>query len=542
MQFNLADLFESIADRIGERTALVCGDDRRSYAELEARANRLAHHLTASGIGPGAHVGMQLYNGAAYIESLLAALKIRAVPINVNYRYVADELRHLYTDADLAALVYDAEFGDRVAAVLPEVPTLRHLVAVGGPPLDTRPPVSSAGYEAALAGQSAERDFSKRSGDDLYIIYTGGTTGLPKGVMWRQEDLFFSGHGGGNPGGAPVATPEELVEKATSGGGAAMLPAAPLMHGAAQFTAFICMWVGGTIVLVRGFDADAVLRAIERERVLTINLVGDAMAAPLADALAAGDYDLSSLHVISSSGAILSGSVRARLEELLPGRAVLDNYGSTETGLVAWGVVGATPETGLRYRFDDERITVLGPDLRPVAPGSGDIGQVARSGRVPLGYYKDRKKTAATFVEAGGVRYTLTGDMATVEADGTVTVHGRGSVCINTGGEKVFPEEVESVLKGHPQVSDAVVVGVDDDRFGQRVAAVVSVADSVAEADLDAFVRGRVAGYKVPRQYRVVPEVRRSPSGKADYRWARRVAAGEPPPHEQSPTRTGRQE
>ncbi|ASU85401.1 acyl-CoA synthetase [Nocardiopsis gilva YIM 90087] len=528
MQFNLADMFESIADRIGDRTALVCGDDRRGYAELEVRANRLAHHLTASGIGPGAHVGMQLYNGAAYIESLLAVLKIRAVPVNVNYRYVADELRYLYTDADLAGLVYDAEFGDRVAAVLPRVPTLRHLVAVGGPPLDAGPHVTAITYEAALAGSSPERDFPKRSGDDLYIIYTGGTTGLPKGVMWRQEDLFFSGHGGGNPGGEPVATPEELVEKATSGGGVVMMPVAPLMHGAAQLTAFICLWSGGTIVLVRRFDADAVLRAIERERVLTINLVGDAMAAPLADALEAGGHDVSSLHVISSSGAILSGSVRARLEELLPGRAVLDNYGSTETGLVAWGVAGATPETGLRYRFDDERITVLGSDLRPVAPGSGDIGQVARSGRVPLGYYKDREKTAATFVEAGGVRYTLTGDMATVEADGTVTVHGRGSVCINTGGEKVFPEEIESVLKGHPQVSDAVVVGVDDDRFGQRVAAVVSAVGGVAAPDLDAFVRERVAGYKVPRQYRMVPEVRRSPSGKADYRWARRVAAAAP--------------
>ncbi|MFC4562128.1 acyl-CoA synthetase [Nocardiopsis mangrovi] len=527
MHFNFADLFEGVADRIGDHPALVCGGERRTYAELDARANRLAHHLAASGIGPGDHVGMQMYNGAPYVESLLAALKIRAVPVNVNYRYVSDELAYLYADADLAALVYDAEFADRIAAVLPAAPTLRHLLSVGGPPIPAEA-VSAAEYESALAAQPPDRGFPERSGDDLYIIYTGGTTGMPKGVMWRQEDLFFAGHGGGNPGGSPLPTPAALMEKvAATPAGTVMMPVAPLMHGAAQLATFITFWGAGPLVLVRRFDAADVLRAVERERVMTINIVGDAMAAPLADELAAGDYDVSSLVVVSSTGAILSGSVRARLEKQLPNRIIMDNYGSTETGLVAWGVAGATPETGLRYRFDEDRITVLDSRLRPVVPGSGEIGQVARAGRTPVGYYKDPAKSAATFVEAGGVRYTLTGDMATVEADGTVAVHGRGSVCVNTGGEKVFPEEVESVLKGHPGVTDAVVVGVDDTRFGQRVAAVVSGTGLSARA-LDAHVRGRIAGYKAPRQYTFVGEVRRSPSGKADYRWAGRVASEEP--------------
>ncbi|MFW5420174.1 AMP-binding protein [Nocardiopsis sp. CNT-189] len=541
MQFNLADMYEGVADRLGDRTALVCGADRRSYAGLDARANRVAHHLAGAGVRPGQHVGIQLYNGPQYLETLLGALKIRAVPVNVNYRYLPRELAHLYADADLAALVYDAEFEARVARAAPAARTLRHTVRVGaaaGTGPEAPGPgglLGSADYEEALAGSSPERGFPERSGADLYIIYTGGTTGMPKGVMWRQEDLFFAGHGGGNPGGEPVASPEELVDKAALAQGAVILPAAPLMHGAAQFAGFIGFWGGGRVVLVRSFDAAEVLRAIERERVATVNIVGDAMAVPLADELEAGRYDLSSLVVVSSSGAILSGTVRERLERALPDRFILDNLGSTEAGLAAWGVPGSAPETGLRFRFDDPLITVLGPDLRPVAPGSGDIGQVARAGRVPVGYYKDPEKTARTFVEVDGVRHTLTGDMATVAEDGTVTVLGRGSVCINTGGEKVYPEEVEAVLKGFPGVADAVVVGVPDPRYGQRVAAVVAGrgGGGPSPADLDAHVRGRVAGYKAPRLYRLVEEVRRSPSGKADYRWAREAAAAgeEPAPH-----------
>ncbi|WP_017625085.1 AMP-binding protein [Nocardiopsis chromatogenes] len=516
MEFNLADLFEGVAARVPDRTALVCGDERRTYAELDARAGRLARHLAARGVRPGDRVAQYLYNGPHYVEALLAALKIRAVPVNVNYRYVAGELRSLLADADPAALVHDAAFDGRVAGSASAAPSLRCTVRVPD------------GYEEALASAPDGPPFPARSGGDLYIIYTGGTTGMPKGVMWRQDDLFFAGHGGGNPGGEAAATPAQAVDRAAATEGVVMLPAAPLMHGAAQLAAFITFWAGGTLVLVPSFDAAEVLRAVERERVLTMNIVGDAMAAPLAEEIERGGYDLSSLLVVSSTGAILSGAVRERLERALPGRMVMDNYGSTETGLVAWGVAGSVPETGLRYRFEDERITVLGPGLRPVAPGSGEVGTVARAGRVPLGYFNDPDKTAAVFVEVDGVRHTLTGDMATVEADGTVVLHGRGSVCINTGGEKVHPEEVEAVLKGAPGVGDAVVVGVPDTRFGERVAAVVAAPDGApppAPEHLDAHVRARLAGYKAPRLYRIVPRVQRSPSGKADYRWARAAAA-----------------
>ncbi|WP_017538402.1 acyl-CoA synthetase [Nocardiopsis halophila] len=525
MEFNLADLFEAVAARVPDRTALVCGDERRSYAELDARAGRLARHLAANGVRPGDRVAQYLYNGPHYIEALLAALKIRAVPVNVNYRYVAGELRSLLADADPAALVHDAAFDARAAEAAPAAPSLRCTVR------------APDGYEALLDAAPDGPPFPARSGDDLYIIYTGGTTGMPKGVMWRQEDLFFAGHGGGNPGGEPAAAPGDVADRAAATEGVVMMPAAPLMHGAAQLASFITFWAGGTLVLVPSFDAAEVLRAVERERVMTISIVGDAMAAPLAEEVERGGRDLSSLLVVSSTGAILSGSVRARLHKALPDRMIMDNYGSTETGLVAWGVPGSTPETGLRYRFEDERITVLDAGLRPVEPGSGEVGTVARSGRVPLGYFNDPDKTAAVFVEVDGVRHTLTGDMATVEADGTVVLRGRGSVCINTGGEKVYPEEVEAVLKGAPGVGDAVVVGLPDARFGERVAAVVSAPEgghAPAPELLDAHVRARLAGYKAPRLYRVVPRVQRSPSGKADYRWARATAAEGrgPAPHQ----------
>lgn len=525
MEFNLADLFESVAARVPDRTALVCGDERRSYAELDARAGRLARHLAVNGVCPGDRVAQYLYNGPHYVEALLAALKIRAVPVNVNYRYVAGELRSLLADADPAALVHDAAFDARVAEAAPAAPSLCCTVR------------APDGYEALLDAAPDGPPFPARSGDDLYIIYTGGTTGRPKGVMWRQEDLFFAGHGGGNPGGEPAAAPGDVADRAAATEGVVMMPAAPLMHGAAQLAAFITFWAGGTLVLVPSFDAAEVLRAVERERVLTVNIVGDAMAGPLAEEIERGDHDLSSLLVVSSTGAILSGSVRARLQKALPDRLILDNYGSTEAGLVAWGVPGSTPETGLRYRFEDERTTVLDAGLRPVEPGSGEVGTVARAGRVPLGYFNDPDKTAAVFVEVGGVRHTLTGDMATVEADGTVVLHGRGSVCINTGGEKVYPEEVEAVLKGAPGVGDAVVVGLPDARFGERVAAVVAAPEgghAPAPELLDAHVRARLAGYKAPRLYRAVPRVQRSPSGKADYRWARATAAEGrgPAPHQ----------
>ncbi|MET9340240.1 acyl-CoA synthetase [Nonomuraea sp. NPDC003804] len=525
MEFNHADLFEGLADAIGDRVAVVCGERRLTYAELDAHANRLAHHLREQGIGQGDHVGMQLYNGIEHIATLLAALKLRAVPVNVNYRYVEAELLYLYTDSRIAALVYDVEFDARVAAVAPQAPELRHLIAVGG-----RPAVATAvPYEEALENQPDTRGFEPRSGQDLYIIYTGGTTGMPKGVMWHVEDLFM-GFGGGNPYGEPRETPEQVIEEAVKADPIVMMAVAPLMHGATQMATFIAWWMGATMVYVRRFDPADVLRAVEREKVLSMNITGDAMARPLADEIAAGDHDLSSLFVISSTSAILSGAVRDRLQELLPNTMILDNFGSTESGFTASGVAGSTPEKGLRYQPNTAgatRLAVLDERLRPVEPGA--LGTLAKAGRIAFGYYNDPDKTARTFVtDADGTRWLLTGDLATVEPDGTISVFGRGSQCINTGGEKVFPEEVEAVLKGHPAVFDAVVTGVPDQRWGNRVAAVVEARKGmrVTEEELDAHCRSSLSGYKVPRTYAFVDEMMRSPAGKADYRWAREQVLG----------------
>ncbi|MEW9527237.1 acyl-CoA synthetase [Microbispora sp. NPDC049125] len=523
MEFNHADLFEGLADAIGDRVAVVCGDDRLTYAELDAQANRLAHHLRDQGVGPGTHVGIQLCNGLEHVAGLLAALKLRAVPINVNYRYVESELLYLYRDSDIVALLYDVEFDDRVRATAPEAPALRHLIAVGG---ESAVP-GAVPYGEAVADGSPARDFPPRSGDDVYIIYTGGTTGMPKGVMWRSEDLFMA-FGGGNPYGDPLPTPEAVIEQARGATPMIMMTAAPLMHGAAQMGTFIAWWMGGTMVYVRKFDPAAVLRAVERERVVSLTITGDAMARPLAEEIARRAYDLSSLFVVGSTGAILTGTVRARLEELLPDRMILDNFGSTESGYTASGVSGSSPESGLKYQPKaGAAIAVMDETLTPVKPGSGEMGMVAKAGRIAFGYYNDPVKTDATFVSDGdGTRWLLTGDLARVEEDGTILVFGRGSQCINTGGEKVFPEEVEAVLKGHPAVFDAVVTGLPDDRWGFRVAAVVQPYEgaSPTPAELDAHCRTRLSGYKVPRTYAFVDEMVRSPAGKADYRWAKEIA------------------
>ena len=520
MELNHADLFEGLTDVIGDRVAAVCGAERRTYAELDAEANRLAHHLLERGIGPGEHVGIHLYNGIEYIAALLAALKIRAVPINVNYRYVEAELRYLYRDSDIRALFYDVEFDARVAAVVDEVPKLEHLVAVGG---HSAIP-AAVPYAEVLRSGSPGRGFGPRSGQDVYIIYTGGTTGMPKGAMWHVEDLFMA-FGAGNPGGEPRTSPQEVIDAAVKADPMIMMAAPPLMHGAAQMATFLAWCMGSTIVYVRKFEADEVWRTVERERVLTLNITGDAMARPLAEALDKGSYELSSLFVVSSTGAILSGAVRDRLQELLPNIMILDNFGSTESGYTASGMAGSSPEKGLRYMpTATTDLAVLDERLRPVPPGSGRIGTVAKAGRISFGYYNDPDKTARTFVTAeDGTRWLLTGDLAAVEEDGSISVFGRGSQCINTGGEKVFPEEVEAVLKGHPAVYDAVVTGVPDERWGSRVAAVIEPRPGVevTEAELDGHCRRLLSGYKVPRTYAFVAEMVRSPSGKADYRWAR---------------------
>ncbi|GAA4889312.1 acyl-CoA synthetase [Streptomyces coeruleoprunus] len=537
MEYNLADLFESVVDVVPDREALVhldhpgTGAERRlTYARLDAAANRVGHHLLDAGIGPGEHVGLHLYNGVEYLQTVLGCLKARIVPVNVNYRYVEDELAYLYRDADLVGLVFDAEFSARVAAAAPRAGRLRHLVRVGTPQPDgVREPDCVAFTDAEAAG-SPERGFPARSADDLFIIYTGGTTGMPKGVMWRQEDLFFAGLGGGAPTGEPVGRPEELAERVAAGGdGITFFPTPPLMHGTSTLTAFIGFHFGQRVVLHRGFAPREVLRTVERERVTSVSLVGDAMLRPLIDALNGPlkGTDLSSLFSVSSSGAVLSDAVRAEFTALAPHVTLLNNFGSSESGFNGT----ATDDAGAGSRFRlrvNARTRVVDPVTHaPVAVG--EPGRLAQRGHVPLGYYNDPAKTAETFFRKDGERWVLLGDMATVDEDGVVTVLGRGSQCINTGGEKVYPEEVEQALKAHPDVYDALVAGVPDAVWGHRVAAVVQLREGAAPLSLgevQGHCRVRLAGYKVPRQLVVTDRIRRSPSGKADYRWARAVAAG----------------
>jgi acyl-CoA synthetase (AMP-forming)/AMP-acid ligase II len=523
--FNLADLFELVADAIPEREAMVAGAHRLTYGDLEERANRLAHHLLAVGVRAGDHVGLQLLNGSEYVEGMLGAFKIRAVPINVNYRYVDAELAYLFDDADLVAVVHHRQFSPRVAAVASGLPLLDSLVVVEDGSDEPRAP-GAVGYEDALVAASRIRDFGPRSGGDIYCAYTGGTTGMPKGVLWRQEDIFFAAMGGGDPlqSGDFIKRPEELVDRLPDQG-MVTLATPPLMHVSAHWLAFASLFGGGRLVVTPHgrFDPEMVWRLVDEENVNVLVIVGDAMARPLADAFS--QNDVSSLIVIGSGGAILSPSTKQRLSTLMPNVMIVDGFGASETGTVGSrsSLPGAAGDDDMPRFTLNEETTVLDDDLRPVAPGSGTIGHLARRGHIPLGYYKDEDKTASTFVEVDGVRWVLPGDMAKVEEDGTVVLLGRGSVSINTGGEKVYPEEVESVLKSHPAVFDAVVVGVPDERWGERVVAVVQSRPGGRPTldEIQSYGRDKMAGYKVPRQVVLVDEVVRSPSGKADYRWAR---------------------
>lgn len=533
-RYNLADIWEAIADRVPDRVGVVCEGRRITYAELEERSNRLANALLARGVGVGDHIGVYLVNGPEYFEAMLAAFKIRAVPININYRYVAAELEYLFSDSGISALVAHRQFGERVDAAVAAVGSVDVILSVddgSGVPL----PAGAVDYAEALAAASPGRDHAatvgERSGDDRYVIYTGGTTGMPKGVVWRQEDAFFACIGGGDPMrmSGPVEAPAELLDRIIDFDFVAF-PLAPMMHAAAQWTSLSWLFCGARVVMHPGsFDALATWKAIEAEKVSTLIVVGDAMVRPLVDAWDAhGPFDTSSLFAVGSGGAPLTPALKDRLMEILPTAMVTDGFGSSETGAQGSQRLQPGERTGGATRFVPmgEETAVLDDGLARVEPGSGVIGRVALTGRIPLGYHNDERKTADTFVEADGRRWVLTGDMATVDEEGTIVLLGRGSQVINTGGEKVYPEEVEAALKSHPDVYDAVVTSVPDERFGQRVCAVVSPVDGrqVTLDDLVAHCRAEIAGYKVPRELVVVDEVVRSPVGKADYRWARSTA------------------
>ncbi len=530
MHFNLADLFESVADTVPEQTAIVCDARRLDYAQLDARANRLAHSLERAGVGPGDRVGLQLANGSEYLEGMLACSKIRAVPVNVNYRYVGSELRYLYADAGLVGLVFHSRFATEIRGAVEAMADRRAL-------LEVRDDAAYSGiaqdYEPTLADADAHRGFGPRSADDIYCVYTGGTTGMPKGVLWRHEDIFFAAMGGGDPLtlGNMISSPEEITERVMRPGMTA-LPAPPFMHASAHWLAFTTLLGGGKLVTLPGgrFDPVEAWRLCAAEQVNVLVVVGDAMMRPLLDELERnGDYDTSALMAIGSGGAVLSPSTKQRTAELLPGRILVDAFGSSETGQLGGRSPEGDPFGAPRLHVDDST-DVLDDELRPLVPGAGGVGRLARSGHVPIGYLGDDEKSAATFVEVEGRRWALPGDLASVEPDGTIVVLGRGSLCINTGGEKVFPDEVEAALKGFDAVEDAVVVGVPDERLGQRVVALVQpkAGADVDPAEVREYCRGRLAGYKIPKQVLVTAELVRSPTGKPDYRWASSIAGGLP--------------
>jgi len=536
VDFNLADLWEHVVDTVGDREALVCGERRLTFADTDARANRLAHALAAHGIGPGDHVGLLLYNGTEYLEGMLAAFKLRAVPINVNYRYVEEELRYLLDDADAKAIVFHRELGPRLAAVRGDLAMLDTCFVVDDGTEASLDGLDALDYEDTLAKASPTRDFGPRSPDDLYVLYTGGTTGMPKGVMWRAEDIFFGAFGGGGFAGGPISAPEEIAERAREGT-TRCFPACPFMHGTAHWMAFTTLFTGGCVVVSeqRHLDPTAVWELVAGEKVNFLVIVGDALARPLVEALdgPAAHVDASGCAVILSGGAILSPTVKERLADALPGSLIIDGYGSSEGGGQGQSVTVKGAEIASRPRFAvNDETTVLDDNLEPAPVGV--VGKLARRGHIPLGYYNDPEKSALTFPEVDGVRWSIPGDSARIEADGTITVLGRGSISINTGGEKVYPEEVEAALKSHPQIFDAVVVGVADERWGELVVAVVEPRDGQPPSldDVASHARRHVAGYKVPRRLVIVDRITRSPSGKPDYRWARAAASSEsgPPP------------
>ncbi len=515
-EWNFADVWETIADAIPTAPAQVHGDVRHDWRTFDRRAAGVGAHLRSYGLGRHDKVALYLYNTPHYLEAASAAMKASLVPVNTNYRYRHEELQYLWDNADAAAVIFDAAFTDMVEAVRPNCPKVRAWIRVGG---DGAPGLSWAtSYDdaAATALDPALRD--ERSGDDPIFIYTGGTTGRPKGVIWRQGDLYLASNVTGDPVAADLAHVRERVLAAAAR--PVGLPAAPLMHGTGFVFAATILNRGGAVVTLpnQKFDAGRLLEAIGTHRVTDLCIVGDAFARPMADALdaAPGRYDLASLRVISSSGMMWSKEVKARLLAHAPQLVMIDFLNSSEASGMGRAITsGRGAASGARFQLGTNAF-VIDDDGAPVAPGSGKAGRVAVRGFVPLGYYKDPQRTAATFPVIEGVRCAVPGDHAVVEADGTITLLGRGSVSINTGGEKVFPEEVEEAIKTAPGVSDAVVVGVPEPRLGQVVAALVAGPAVNAEV-VKAHVRSQLAGYKVPRHVLVAASVERMATGKADY-------------------------
>jgi fatty-acyl-CoA synthase len=541
-QFTVPGAAAAVAAVIGDRDLIVQGNKRYTYAQIVERSNRLAAYLHSRGLGchterselAGHEVGQDLlgiyaYNGPQYVEAMIGAWSARVAPFNVNYRYVKSELQYLLVDSGATALLYHATFAPRVAEVLPKLPKLRVLIQIAD---DSGNDLvhGAVDYHSIVASGSAEPPPVEPSPDDLYVLYTGGTTGMPKGVLWRQHDIFMTSFGGRNMAtGELTASYDEIAKRVVENPGTKILTLPPLMHGAAQWSVMTAMTTGQTVVFSPNpsrLDADEAVQIIEREQVLAVQVVGDAMARPIADAIERGSADLSSLAVVANGGALLTPTAKQRLIDVKPGLIVMDGVGSSETGIqmshmsapgaVSTGKFNAGPDT-----------SVAAEDLASILqPGHDGIGWLAQRGFVPLGYKGDEAKTAKTFPVIDGIRYSIPGDRARHLADGSIELLGRESQTINSGGEKIFVEEVETALLSHPAVADVVVSGRPSERWGQEVVAIVALAEN-AEADAQDLIdhaAESIARYKLPKAVVFRPRIERSPAGKADYRWAREQA------------------
>jgi fatty-acyl-CoA synthase len=541
--FNLSDVFGTVANAIPESTFLVWRGCRLSYGEVDRRVDGFANYLASVGLGAHTerhalaghesgqdHLGIYLRNGNEYLEAMIGSYRARVAPFNVSYRYVEDELLYLLTDATSKALVYPAEFAPRVAAIRDRLPHLRVLIQVADHSGHELLP-GAVDYETVLATPAPAAGLPTPSGDDLYILYTGGTTGMPKGVLWRQHDIFLSSMGG-RPWGSdqPLASLDELAEKARASAGAmSMMMIPPFMHGAAQWAAFNAVTMGGRIVIpddVERMRPAEVLRLAADEKVLSMPVVGDAIARPLLDEIETGDYDLSGLFTITNGGAPLSPTVRERILKALPHLMLLDAVGASESGAQMSTATTAGAETAAATFTPQSDTAVVSAELdRVLQPGEGQ-GWLARRDLIPLGYLGDAEKTAKTFPTIAGVRWSVPGDRADVLSDGRIQLLGRDSVTINSGGEKIFVEEVERAIAAHPSVYDVVVVGRPSQRWGSEVVAVVQFAEGADATDeeLVEVCRTSIARYKIPKAFIRTAKVVRSPAGKADYRWAKDLA------------------
>lgn len=531
-EMNQALVFEAIVDKIPDNLLLTMDGEDFTYRQIDDLANQMGHVLKAHGAEPGSHLALYMKNSTPHMAAIIATMKIRVAGINVNYRYTPAELVYLFNDSQSVGVLVDAEFAETMAVAVPKLETVKTIFSVGGVPEALAAACAENGttlvdLDAEMSAASTARDFEPARGDDKWIVYTGGTTGFPKGVQWNHSDYYYACLSGGNPYGEKRHSPAEVAEHINPEGGFKVVVSAPLMHGAGLFTLLTFVNLGGHLLMFRDFDAQTIVQTIAERQGQLLVFVGDGMAVPITDAIVANKdkLDFSSLFMVASGGGIWSKATRDRLLEVLPNVMTRDNFGASESGND--GELAITEKSELTIP-SSAKIGLIDESNNPINPGSEEIGYIVRRGHIPVGYWNDPEKTAKTFPEVEGRRVSVLGDMGQIREDGTIVFLGRGSGTINTGGEKVFPEEVEQALKAHPAVHDALVAGAPDERYGQKVAAVVSFREgqSASFDELTEFLRGSLANYKVPKTIVDVPEIRRSPAGKADYKWAKdQVAA-----------------